>query len=110
MIYIKLNKLRRIMKEKGLNQSKLSKLIGVDQAVISRIMNGRRISIGPKTICGILNNLHLKFDDIFFYDKHDCNTGKIRNKTNKSLACNPSDLPQVESTDHETGNQITKEI
>lgn len=75
-VYIKVNRLRKIMGDKGYNQAKLSRTIGVDQAVISRIMNGRNISVGPKTISGILNGLNMKFDDIFFYDKLDCSTVK----------------------------------
>lgn len=110
MVYIKVNRLRRIMEEKGLNQAKLSKLIGVDQAVISRIMNGRSISVGPKTICGILNSLHVKFDDIFFYDKRDCSTGNIKqkNKIVKIFVSNHPDLPTNETSSPQKGKSSSR--
>jgi predicted XRE-type DNA-binding protein len=61
MIYIKRGILKLIMKINNVNQVQLAKGIGVDQAVISRILNGKQKTVSSKVVNGLLKYSGLNF-------------------------------------------------
>jgi len=112
MIYIKRDVLKKIMEVNGLNQAQLAKSIGVDPAVITRIIKGDRETVGTKVICGLLKYTGLDFDDIFFiYTGDDFIQDKIKSKLKSrriKISANAPEMPQDESLDSKKGNPSTQ--
>lgn len=102
MVKVKMKVLKTIMKANNLNQTELAKVIGVDQALISKIIKNKRVTVGGKFIAGLIRYTGMQFDDLFFLSTENAMTNSF------NLPPIPSDLPQVESLDQETKNHIAK--
>ncbi|MBG9453320.1 hypothetical protein ABE61_04320 [Lysinibacillus sphaericus] len=62
-------KLKEVMEERGLTQSKLAEMTGIRQAAISEIVNNRRDTINKAHLETICKMLEIKsFDDILEWD------------------------------------------
>ena len=62
-------KLKEVMEERGLTQSKLAEMTGIRQAAISEIVNNRRDTINKAHLEAICKALEItSFDDILEWD------------------------------------------
>ena len=112
MIYIKRDVLKKIMEVNGLKQAQLAKSIGVDPAVITRIIKGDRKTVGTKVVCGLLKYTGLDFDDIFFIYTGDDIQDKIKSKLKSrriKISANAPEMPQDESLGIGIGNNTSEE-
>lgn len=73
MIKVKTEVLKAIMKENGLSQRQLAIAIGVDPAVISRILNNKRKGVGSKFIGGLLRFTGMDFNELFYEEERKWN-------------------------------------
>jgi len=113
MIYIKIDIIKKIMEVNRLNQAQLAKSIGVDPAVITRIIRGDRETVGTTVVCGLLKYTGLDFDDIFFiYTGDDFIQDKIKSKLKSrriKISANAPEMPQDESLGIGIGNNTSEE-
>lgn len=100
MIEVKLNELKKLMKERNINQDQLSKLIGVDPGLVSKILNGKRKTVGKKFIRGLLSYSKLDFNGLFFISPNIYLNNEI---TNSNFTGNAPENPQVESSNVKIG-------
>lgn len=73
MIKVKTEVLKAIMEENNLSQRQLAFAVGVDPAVISRVLNNKREGVGGKFIGGLLRFTGMKFDDLFYEEERKWN-------------------------------------
>ena len=112
MIYIKIDIIKKIMEVNGLNQAQLAKSIGVDPAVITRIIKGDRKTVGTRVVSGLLKYTGLDFDDIFFIYTGDDIQDKIKSKLKSrriKISANAPEMPQDESLGVGIGNNTSEE-
>jgi len=64
-IYVKVDFLRKHLKENELSESEFAEIIGVSHSTVNRIFNGKR-NPGSKFIAGVLKNFTtLTFEQVF---------------------------------------------
>jgi transcriptional regulator with XRE-family HTH domain len=100
MVRVKILKLKRIIKESGMNQSHFANAIGIDPGLISKVLNGRVIYVGNKFFSSILRYSRLNFDDLFYFSPGYYFTKKYIDKNVVSI---PSDLPADEVSNPRKG-------
>lgn len=59
-----INKVRRIMEEKGITQYRLAKLTGISEAQISRLLNGKRCDPKISAVKAIAAALQVEISEI----------------------------------------------
>ena len=69
MVKVKINVLKAIMKANNVNQKELARAIGIDPAIISKLLSKKRINVGAKFISGFLKYSGMQFDDLFFLSR-----------------------------------------
>lgn len=103
MVKVKINVLKAIMKANNVNQKELAKAIGIDPAMISKLLSNKRINVGAKFISGLLKYTGMQFEDLFFlsreYELYNTNI----------LVGNAPQMPQDESFTPRKGKSSSRQ-
>ena len=70
--------LKQIYKSRNMNQKELARELGVSQAALSLIRSGK-FNIGPKLIEAFLSKTGYRFDELFYFDQKEVQSGNRKN-------------------------------
>lgn len=71
-ISVRVDILKLVMKVHGMNMSKFAKAVGIDLGLMSKVMSGKKTSVGAKFIAGLLAFTGMRFEDLFFITGFSC--------------------------------------